>query len=196
MDKEKNNGYTEILLAKEVDLQGIIDLQRKNLAFIVSDETKENDGFVSIETNIDLLSDISNDIGIIVAKYKKKVIGYLFAVTVGISKKMPILDKFVEDIGQYEYMGKNVDKYRYCILGQICIDNEHRGMGIFEKLYASFIDNLKGDYDIGIGGICSNNPRSLHVHMKKLGLEVVSEYSEGGKQWYIVVLDFKKILFI
>ncbi|EKE27940.1 MAG: acetyltransferase [uncultured bacterium (gcode 4)] len=188
------NSQTDIYtrLAKKDDLPWIINLQRKNLDSAISAHVKESQGFVSIETGIELLEEMIDKIGITVAISDKKVIGYLFAITEPIAKKTPIIDKFVENIDKYEYGWKKISSFRYCILWQICIEEKFRWTGVFNELYKHYFGELKDAYDIAVWWVCSDNNRSLHVHKNKLWMEVISEFKEWGKDWHIVVLDFKK----
>ena len=74
---------------------------------------------------------------------------------------------------------------------QVCIEKNYRGKGILEKLYQELKTRLADKYDLGVSEIASNNPRSLHAHLNKIGLKIAEQYSAEGKDWYIVVLDFR-----
>ena len=181
----------EIGLAKDKDLTDISRLQQENLARNVSDKEKRQQGFVSVETSPKLLKEIAGQEGITVARVGEKVVGYLMPMSVEHGKQIPLLDPFLERFKSIQFEGKSLDEYRYCILAQVCIDKNYRAKGMLEKLYQELEARLADEYDLGVSEIGANNPRSLHAHLDKVGLKVVEQYSAEGKDWYIVILDFR-----
>lgn len=193
MEREKSfeEFKPEIGLANEQDLSSVIRLQQENLSRNVSDEEKQRQGFVSVETSPELLKEIAEQEGITVARDGAKVVGYLMPMSVEQGRKIPLLDPFIERFKTIQFEGKPLDGYRYCILGQVCIDKNYHGKGILEKLYQELETRLADKYDLGVSEIGANNPRSLRAHLEKVGLKVAEQYSAEGRDWYIVVLDFR-----
>lgn len=181
----------EIGLATEQDLPDIARLQQENLGRNISKEEKQQQGFVSVETSPELLKEITDQEGITVARDGEKVVGYLMPMSVEQGRKIPLLDPFIERFKNIQFKGKPLDEYRYCILGQVCIDKSYRGKGILEKLYQELETRLADKYDLGVSEIGTNNPRSLRAHLDKVGLKVAEQYSAKGKDWYFVILDFR-----
>ena len=137
-----------IKLATKEDLNDIIRLQQINLAKNISTEEKEKNGFVSVETEFDLLKEIADEEGITLAKDKDKVIGYLMPMTVKHGEKISLLKPFIERFENITFEGKPLHEYKYCILGQVCIDKEYRGKGVLEKLYQELENRLANKYDL------------------------------------------------
>ena len=193
MEREKSleEFNPEIGLATEQDLSAIARLQQENLAPNVSADEKQQQGFVSVETPPDLLKEIAEQEGITVARAEGKTIGYLLPMSVEHGKQIPLLGPFIERFKTIQFEGKPLDEYRYCILGQVCIDKNYRGKGILEKLYQELETRLADNYDLGVSEIGANNPRSLRAHLGKVGLRVAEQYSAEGRDWYIVILDFR-----
>ncbi len=181
----------EIDIAKEKDLADIIKLQKQNLVSNISKEERKQQGFVSVETPLKLLEEIAKQEGIAIARVKGRVVGYLMPMSVNHAKKVRLLDPFVERFKSIKFEGKDLNDYKYCILGQVCIDKDYRGKGILEKLYEELEKRLSKKYDLGVSEIGANNPRSLHAHLDKIGLKVAEQYSADGRDWYIVILDFR-----
>lgn len=181
----------EIGLAKEEDLADILRLQQENLGQNISEAEKEKQGFVSLETPEKLLREILDQEGITVARINGKVVGYLMPMSVEQCKQALLLHPFIEKFETVKFENKPLNEYRYCILGQVCVDKQYRGKGILEKLYEELKSRLAKKYDIGISEIGANNPRSLHVHLDKLGFKITEQYTAQGKDWYIVTLDFR-----
>lgn len=193
MESEKyfEQFHPEIGLAKSEDLADIIRLQQENLYHNFSEEEKQKNGFVSIETPPELLQEIANEEGITVARDKGKTIGYLMPISVEHCQKIPLLDSLIEKLATVKFEGKPLNEYRHCVLGQVCIDKSYRGTGILEQLYQNLETRLADTYDLGVSEIGANNPRSLRAHSEKIGLKIIEQYSAAGRDWYIVVLDFR-----
>ncbi len=177
--------------ANEGDLTQIKQLQESNHSSCVSDSDKVKEGFVSVRYDIPMLRRISQDIGILVAESAGEIIGYEMPLGLEYAEEIPLLNPFVERFLQLVYDGKKLSEYRIVIEGQICVDREHKGQGIAEELHKSFLDMLKGRYDLIVTEISDLNPRSLHVHTKKLGLQVIDEYSAEGRQWYVLLQEIR-----
>ncbi len=194
MEDEKNleEITPEIRLAEETDGPSILELQRVNLAENVSEEKKKTRGFVSVRCTPELLNKIILQEKITVATVGEKLAGYLMPMTVEHAATIPLLDPFLEKVRILQFEGKQIHEYRYCIIGQVCVDEEFSGKGIAGKLYAELKTRLASQYDLGISEVGSNNPNSLHVHLDKIGLQDVETYSADGRDWHIVILDFRK----
>lgn len=191
MEEKKFEQFNpEIRLAQEKDLAGISQLQDENLSKNISLEEKLNEGFVVVKTPPDLLKEIAVQEGITIAQLDKKIIGYLIPMSVEHGQKISFWNPFIKKIKTIQLEGKPLDDYQYCILSQVCIDKNHRGKGILEKLYKDLEERLADKYDFGISEIETNNQRSLQAHLNKIGLKIVEKYSVEGKDWYIVILDF------
>ena len=138
----------QITLANKDDLNSIIHLQQANLIKNISTEEKEKNGFVSVETEFDLLKEIADEEGITIAKDQNNIVGYLMPMTVEHGKRVPLFDPFIKRFENITFEGKSLNKYKYCILGQVCIDKEYRGKGILEKLYQELKNRLSNKYDL------------------------------------------------
>ena len=179
--------------AEESDILQIKRLQEASHFAALSDNEKEEGGFVSLETSIPLLKRINKEAGISVVLFDSEVVGYEFPLTLEHIKSMPLLSKFFQRLTKLEYKGKNLLEYKVVMEGQICISRQHKGKGLAIRLHKEFMGMLKEKYDVLFTGVSGENPRSLHVHTKKLGLGILSKYYERGKKWYILIQDISKI---
>ncbi|MBI5134764.1 hypothetical protein HZA86_00810 [Candidatus Uhrbacteria bacterium] len=185
----------EIGLATAGDLDAIKELMQKNLKEHLTTEEQETQGFLSVDYPREMLEEIVSNPneGITIAKENGQLVGYLMPITVEHAKQIPILDPFVARLRDLKYAGKPLNDFRYCILGQVCVEKDHRGSGkgILGKLYAGMKERLSNQYDLGVSEIGADNARSLSAHLKKIGLTVVEEYSAEGKDWNLVIYDFR-----
>ena len=105
--------------------------------------------------------------------------------------QIPLLDPFVKRFTELDYEGQKIREYQWVIEGQINIEKEYKRKGIAEVLHKNFVNILQGKYDLIITEISDQNPRSLNVHTKKLGLSVVDEYQAEGRNWYVLLQDIR-----
>lgn len=184
-----------VTLASESDIESITRLQRKNLDKNLTEEEKQKEGFVSLETTNDDLSKImeNKDGLIVVDKQNDHLRGYLISITQEYAKKLSFLDPLLQNIKELEYQGKKIEDYKYCILAQTAIEKESRGQGILEKLYAKLKNELATQgYELGISEIAESNEKSLGVHLNKIGLKKIGVYDFDNKKWVVVALDLIK----
>jgi len=194
MEREKKFeevNQAEFALASDAELEAVARLQQENLGRNVSEDDKATQGFVSVETPMELLKKISDEEGITVARVDGKVAGYIMPITVEHGKHIPLLEPFIARFKNIQVDGRPLAAYRHCIIGQICIDAQYRGQGIFEQLYQELGARLAQRYDVAITEVGANNPRSLHAHTKKAGLKVIEQYTANGQDWYVLLLDFR-----
>jgi len=179
----------EIRRAKEEDFSIIKSLQEEQHFENVSDKATE--GFVSVQTSIEILKEINSEHGIVVATVDSKVVGYEFPLSLEQARKMPSLVPFIERVLKLDYEGKKISEYKWIIEGQILVARKFKGKGIAETLHKKFIEMLKPKYELIVTEISDQNARSLHVHKEKLGLKVVYEYSANGRRWFVLLQDIR-----
>lgn len=189
-EKYFENLDIETDLAGEADVESVLQLQKENLGRVLSEEEREQQGFVTFETSPETLQDIVRCEGVVVAKINSRVVGYIIPVTPERASTMAFFESYLRLLETLRYHNKPVTEYRYCILAQDCVAKEHRGGGILEKLYEQLRAHSQGKYDILLSGIDPENQRSLAAHTRKIGFWVISEPREGVA-WYTVLLDLK-----
>lgn len=169
------------------DLTQILSLQNENLPQNISPEELENEGFVTVQHDLDLLSKIAGSYTHAVAKFDGKVIGYALVMERACSKDIPVLIPMFEQIDKIIYNGKPLSDTRFFVMGQVCIKKGFRGQGVFKGLYEQLRQNMKSDFDYIITDISIHNKRSLRAH-EKIGFKPIQKYIHNGEEWVIVLL--------
>jgi hypothetical protein len=177
--------------AKEEDFKQIKELQELSHFTNVKDSDKEKEGFVSIETDFSMLKRLHEKNSILVGVKDSEIVGYEIPLDLENARKIFLLEPFIKRILMLKYKGKRLSEYKIIIEGQICIKKGHKGEGIAERLHEEFVRFLKPKYDLIITEISNQNPRSLYVHTKKLGLSILEQYSADGRDWYILIQDMR-----
>jgi hypothetical protein len=84
----------EIARAITSDYTGILDLQSRCLASNLTPEERE-DGFLSAEFSLVHIADMASDLGIVVVRVAKRIVGYMCASRVEFIPRPPILDSML-----------------------------------------------------------------------------------------------------
>ena len=175
------------------DLEGILGLQKSNLRKGLTAHEIESQGFVTVDHTYEILEDLNKHERHIIAKDKSKVIGYVLAMTKHSKFDIPILLPMFQEFDKTFYKEKFISDYNYIIVGQVCVDKNYRGKGIFDNCYNSYMNHYRGKYDFAITEIASTNLRSLNAH-KRIGFEEVHSYfGPDNTEWIIVIWDWKNV---
>lgn len=167
------------------DLQQIIDLQRANLRENIGDTARmEEQGFVVARYDVPFLERLYTAEPPVVAYDGEKVAGYCLPVPLDVAESSPFLKSTAQIVAQLNYAGKPLTDWRYCLMGQICIAESHRGIGLFDKLYLAMRAQLQGRYDLVITEVSHRNKRSMRAH-QRIGYEIIHNY-EHDEPWAVV----------
>lgn len=172
------------------DLWQILDLQAQNLPHCVDDADKKSQGFVTVQHEIDLLSDMNAKYQHIVAKADEQVVGFALVMLKEFSDKIPVLVPMFDLIDTLDFKGVSITEHSYFVMGQICIDRAYRGQGVFTGLYHELRSRMQPHFDLVVTEIATRNARSLRAH-EKVGFRSLKRYVADGEEWDIVVWDWK-----
>ncbi len=175
----------------KTDLEGILDLQKINLALNLPADEIQSQGFVTVTHPYNQLLKLNAYEKHIIAKDHNKVIGYLLAMTEHSKSDIPILIPMFDIFNDTTYNDKTIVDYNYIVVGQVCIDKSYRGQGILDKCYSAYKAYYSDKYDFAITEIAKSNARSLNAH-KRIGFKEIKTYtSPGNEEWVIVVWDWQ-----
>ncbi|AUC16439.1 GNAT family N-acetyltransferase [Tenacibaculum sp. SZ-18] len=166
----------------ETELHQILGLQQKNLPKVLSDEEKKQEGFVTVEHDFETLFQMHEIHPHIIAKYNDKVVGYALSMSTVFKDSIPALIPMFTELEKL-----NIDQ-NFIIMGQVCVDKEHRGKGIFRSLYEKMSAVFTEKYSSIITEIDAENIRSINAH-KAIGFKTISEYPANNQVWKIVAME-------
>lgn len=169
------------------DLESILKLQKSNLLQSLNKEEIQSQGFVTVTHTYDLLKKLNDHEKHVIAKDHDKVIGYILAMTKDSKFDIPVLFSMFDTFDTVLYSGKSISEYNYILVGQVCVDKEYRGKGIFDNCYTAYKELYKDKYDIAITEIAYTNLRSLNAH-QRIGFDEIHSYVGPDKTEWIVVL--------
>ena len=167
------------------ELKQILAIQKRNLSPVLSEHEKEDEGFLTVSHDLEILERMNNTCAHIIAKSGSVVAGYALCMH----------PKHAEDIPILKPMFKKIDtilssEVKYMAMGQICIDKSFRRKGIFSGLYNFMRAQLKEEYDLIITEVDSANIRSLGAHYK-IGFRDILVYQSNKRTWHLIQLSLE-----
>ena len=178
-------------LQSDDEIMQLLALQAKNQARNVSEEVARNQGFVTVVHNFDLLKRMNEAYPQIIAKVDDKLVGYAIVMPKSFRKEILVLDPMFGMIEGLSMNGKPLIQTPYYVMGQICVAEEVRGMGVFDGLYAKHKELMAKEFEVVITEIALRNTRSMAAH-KRVGFETIHEYFDesNNEDWAVVAWRF------
>lgn len=173
------------------ELEQILTLQRHNMEEAVSETEAREQGFVTVHHTLELLQDMNNPHGHILAvDEQNQVIGYCLVMLKQMGQRIPELTSLINKIDKIDYNGAPLHLADYCIMGQVCVARPFRGKGVFKGLYLKMKDALADHFDFIVTSIAKRNTRSVKAHCN-VGFEIIDEYMDDQDDWYVVLWTIK-----
>lgn len=169
----------------------ILALQQKNLKKNIDEIEKLDQGFVTVEHDVEKLNTMQNTINQIIATVDDQVVGYALSMTNNLKNLIPELKAMFELLDGLTYKNQKLSSTKYYAMGQICVAKEVRGMGVFTKLYEEHKRQFKDTFDYLVTEVSLSNTRSMRAH-EKVGFKVIHEYYDPSNNdtWAVVLWDY------
>ncbi len=163
-------------------------MQNSNLSQNISTDAKISDGFVTVKHDLELLIKMNNAAKQVIATDHDKVVGYAMVMLKEFSKMIPVLSPMFAIFNRLTFKNKQLSDYSFYVMGQICISENYRGKGIFEKLYLQHKKAYSGIYEICLTEVSATNTRSMRAH-EKIGFQTVHSFQDKTDRWNLLVGD-------
>jgi ribosomal protein S18 acetylase RimI-like enzyme len=176
-------------IASDDDVRQVLDLQQVNLSTKVSADVAASQGFVTVQHNFDLLKQMNEAIPQVIAKDGNQVVGYALVMLPAFQDLIPVLKPMFVLFDSLDFRGKKISEYRYYVMGQICVAEGYRGVGIFDGLYQHHRELYRMQFDFVATEIASRNTRSIRAH-ERVGFKTIHTFQDETDHWEIVVWDW------
>ena len=174
------------------DFEGIIMLQKNNLAKYLPEAEKLTEGFLMVQHQLSDLETFAASAPQLIAKEGEKIVGYLLVMTKSLRDSIQMLIPMFEQFDQILHQDHAIKDFNYITVGQVCVGKEARGKGVLDKLYSEYKTLFQDQYDFAITEIAKSNTRSMKGHAR-VGFEVVHSFQDQYESWNIVIWDWKKL---
>jgi hypothetical protein len=182
--------FSTVATADEV--RQILDLQAANLPVALTPEAIASQGFVTVRHEPSVLLRMNERAPSIIALDGDRVVGYALVMPREFAPFVPILMPLFAMLDGLSWRGTALpDNPRWFVMGQVCIANGYRGMGIVEGLYRAMADTYRDRFDFTVTEVAERNTRSLRAHARA-GFETLHVYHDNttGERWHVIALDF------
>lgn len=164
------------LVKDDGELEQILDLQRRNLAF-------SKDGFVTVRHSIDVLRALHDSMPGVVARHRGSVVGYALSMPREACTLVPVLEPMFRRLDSLAALAAR----RWYVMGQICIDQDWRARGLFDRLYCEHRSRYADRFEWLVTEIAMRNPRSRRAHAR-VGFVEIDHYHDDTNEWSVVGL--------
>lgn len=181
--------FTTVSTPKEVSQ--ILDLQAENHVSTVSPAVAQEQGFVTVKHNLEVLQRMNDAAPSIIAKAGDDLAGYALVMPRSFAIDIPILQPMFDLLNSLSWKGQALrDDPRWFVMGQICVAKAYRGMGVFDGMYQKMKEVYHRDYDFVITEIAERNTRSIRAH-ERVGFQTLHTFSDpvAGEDWRVVILE-------
>jgi predicted GNAT superfamily acetyltransferase len=164
------------------ELYQILALQKANLPISISSEEKDQEGFLTVHHDFDILKRMNNVCPHIIALDKNVLAGYTLCMHIKFGEEIEILKSMFAEIEN-----RKVPFKTYIIMGQVCVAKGYRKQGVFRKLYTKMKEITSPEFDAIVTEVDASNRRSLEAHYA-IGFKTLSKHSANDRDWVLIYL--------
>ena len=184
----------KLKVAELKDIGSVLDLHYRYQIDTISDKDKK-DGFVTTPFSHDELSKlITEEQGLFIAQQDDQVLAYVMAASWEYWSAWPMFAHMINELPHLKYLGQTLSTQNSYQYGPICIDKSKRGSGLLESIFDFSREKMSKRFPILVTFINKNNPRSINVHINKLGLSPIKEFEYNQNHYVELVYDTSKRL--
>ena len=181
----------ETRIATNADIEGVLNLQSRYLFANMSEEARKN-GFVTTPFTISQLEDVIAANGLFIAADHDEIVGYAFAGDWSYFSQWPIFPFMVSRFPMLEYKVWEITAENSFQYGPVCIDLAYRSRGLLNQLFETMRLRWVKKYPLSITFINQVNERSTQAHTRKLGWEIIDEFTFNGNEYFGLALEMEK----
>jgi len=172
------------------ELLQILDLQKRNLKQHISEEEKDEQGFVTMPFNIQMLEVFHSLAPSVIIKDDDEVVAYAMVLLQEGRYAYPGLEPMFVNFNKLSWKGKPLYDYKFYVMGQVCVDKAYRSKGLFDILYQKHKEIYENKFDFIVTEISTSNYRSLKAH-KRVGFVTINTFKDSMDEWDVVVWDWR-----
>ena len=172
------------------ELRQILQLQQQNLPENIDANTRVQQGFVTVKHDLDLLRRMNSAHPHVIAIDGERLVGYTLVMLPDFRDQIPVLVPMFNRLDGLYFRGRKLGDMRYFVMGQVCVDRDYRGTGVFAGLYHQMRSFMQSTFDLNVTQIATRNTRSIRAH-EKVGFETIEKYASGGEDWAVVAWNWE-----
>jgi GNAT superfamily N-acetyltransferase len=179
------------LVSSAEEVGQILELQAANHPSALDPHTIASQGFVTVRHEPSVLQRMNDIAPAIIAKAGDRVVAYALVMPREFAADVPILQPLFERLQTLTWRGASLrGNPRWFVMGQICVAEGYRGIGLFENLYRTMAERYGKRFDFTVTEVAARNRRSLRAH-ERVGFQRLHVYPDTttGEEWHVIALD-------
>lgn len=173
----------------KADISGILSLQKRYL-YSNLDAAERKKGFVTTPFTAPQIENILQQQGVFIAENQnREIVAYAFAGSWSYFQQWEIFNFMVERLPKLSLKDREITTTNSFQYGPVCIDKPYRGQGLINQLFECMRKEFYKTYPISLTFINQVNTISKHVHIKKLGWEILEEFEFNQKHYLALGVD-------
>ena len=172
------------------EIEQILALQRINLERNLDKAEVQTQGFVTLVHDLASLQQMHNLAPSVIAKDDAKVVGYALVMPPECRQIVPALEPMFKYFDSLQFQNRPLSDYKFYVMGQVCVDKQYRGTGLFDKLYQKHKELHSGRYDFILTEVSTRNLRSMRAH-EKVGFQTLIIYRDELDEWAVILWDWR-----
>ena len=179
-------------VGNEQDVRDIMDLQAQNHTSVVTEATRQLQGFVTVRHDFDILNRMNQAYPSVIARSEDQLAGYALMMPRSFRPHIPILEPMFQRLDHLSWRNAPLTDQQWFIMGQICVAETFRAQGILDGMYRHLRKVWESEFNFVITEISERNPRSMRAH-ERVGFETLYAYTNPGtgEDWRVVVWDWE-----
>ena len=174
----------QLKIADISDIDDILALHYKYQINSISEEDKK-DGFVTTPfTKEEMAALIEQENGLFIARNDETVVAYIMAASWQFWSSWPMFAYMVQGLPDLQYAGYQLSTENSYQYGPICLDKSVRSSGLLKEIFEFSLAEMSKRYPALVTFVNKINGRSFEAHKRKLGLDVISEFSFINNHYY------------
>ena len=178
------------IVTRDDELEQILRLQQLNLVGNIDAAEMQSQGFVTMNHSAAVLKQMHQLAPSVIIKHDHKVVAYALVMLRECRDLFPPLQPMFTNFDHLEWKGKPLNNYKFYVMGQVCVDKDYRGKGLFDLLYQKHKEIYQDQYDFVITEVSTRNHRSIRAH-QRAGFQTINTYRDELDEWAVVILNFK-----
>nr|ADU90704.1 putative acetyltransferase [Collimonas sp. MPS11E8] len=174
---------------KADELEQIVELQRVNRLDVVAADLRDTEGFVTMEYTVPELQLMRGRYRHAVAKADDAVAGYALVMLKECRGVFPFLEDMFRAAEATLSKGRPLRANSYFFMGQICVGQAFRGLGVFRKLYETLRSQMRADFDFVVTEVSVHNVRSMRAHLR-VGFRDITDAGADASEWRVLAWDW------
>ena len=164
-------------------LGGILQLQEKYHVGNLTEQEKQEKGFVTMKVTPEQFTYLIEKRGVFIALLDGKVGAYALTSPWDFYRQWPIINVMEEILPTLKLENLDITIENSFQYGPVCIDESCRGQNILQGLFDAILPVYANDFEFAVTFINNVNERSFRAHARQTPLSIIGHFGFNGNHY-------------